>query len=386
VRTLLFTGPGGAGTTTLAAAAALRAARGGRRTLLLTRQAPPVPGLDAVPGLEIVVVDGQLSFERLWDGSSAAVAAVVPELALPPASSVLPLPGTIDLAVFTELARADADLVVVDGGPLEAAAALLALPTTLRWWLDQLLPPGVRALGAVRTAAVTFGAARRGPVDVALGAVPVIEGLLGRNRLADPAETTVCLVALPRKGTAGRLREAATMLGLHGLRPAVVLSRTAPADIPGPWWAARAAEQDAALAEFATVAAVHPVPEGATAPGDLAALAGLLEGVELPGGGRGPAGPERQPGGWRLTVPLPFADRPAVGLTRWQDDLVVTAKGTRRCLRLDPLLRRCEVTGGRLVEPGTAAARLEISFRPDPQLWPADLLPADLLTAEERTP
>jgi arsenite/tail-anchored protein-transporting ATPase len=90
---------------------------------------------------------------------------------------------------------------------------------------------------------------------------------------------------------------------------------------------------------------------------------------------------DRRDGTWQLTIALPFAERGAVGLTRWLDDLVVTAGGARRCLRLDALLRRCEVTGGRLVDPGTPDARLEIGFRPDPQLWPADLL-----AAEERTP
>ena len=63
------------------------------------------------------------------------------------------------------------------------------------------------------------------------------------------------------------------------------------------------------------------------------------------------------------------------------DDLVITVGGARRCLALDPLLRRCEVTGGRLADPGGADARLEVGFRPDPQQWPADLLAAD-----ERTP
>ena len=386
-RTLLFTGPGGAGTTTLAAAAAVRSSRAGRRTLLLTRQAPPVAGLDAVPGLDVVVVDGRAAAQQLWEPAVAAVTAVVPDLTLPPPSSVLPLPGTDDVVLFTELARAEADLVVVDAGPLEAAGTLLALPTTLRWWLDQLLPPGVRALGAVRTAAVTFGTARRGPVDLALAAVPVVEGVLGRDRLADPVDTAVVLVVPPRPANGIPLRRAATTLGLHGLRPAAVLSRTLPADGDGPWWAARAAEQDAALADFAAVAPVHRVPEEPTAPADSDALTRLLDDVDLPaGGGFVLAAPERQDGGWRLDVPLPFADRPAVDLVRWQDDLVVTAHGTRRCLRLDPLLRRCEVTGGRLADAGTADARLEVSFRPDPQLWPADLLPADLRTAEERTP
>ena len=54
VRTLLLTGPGGAGTSTLAAAAAVRSARAGRRTVLLSRQAVAVPGLDGVPGLTVV--------------------------------------------------------------------------------------------------------------------------------------------------------------------------------------------------------------------------------------------------------------------------------------------------------------------------------------------
>ena len=47
------TGPGGAGTSTVAASAAVRAARSGVRTLLISHQAPPVAGLDAVPGLEV---------------------------------------------------------------------------------------------------------------------------------------------------------------------------------------------------------------------------------------------------------------------------------------------------------------------------------------------
>jgi arsenite/tail-anchored protein-transporting ATPase len=397
VRTLLFTGPGGAGTTTLAAAAAIRTARAGRRTLLLSRQETALAGPDAVPGLDVVVVDPQAALERLWPDTVGALTDVLPELTLPPASSVLPPPGTADLAMFAALSRADADVVVVDAGQLEAAAALLALPTTLRWWLDQFLPPGVRALGAVRTAAVTFGTARRGPVDAALAAIPVLEGLLARDRLAVPAGTAVCLVAQPRPDSVARLRTAATVLALHGVRAAAVLARTLPPDGPGPWWARRAAEQDAVLAELAVLAPVHRVPEGATAPDGIEAIADLLADFELPtAGGRAPAGPERQDGGWRLTLSLPFAERSAVDLTRWQDDLVVTAVGTRRCLGLDPLLRRCTVTGGRLVDPGTAEARLEVSFRPDPRLWPADLLTADLLPsgmlsddllpAEERTP
>ena len=377
MRTLLFTGPGGAGTTTLAAAAAVRAARSGRRTLFLSRQAPPVPALDAEPGLTVVTVDPQRAVEDLWAGAAESVAEVLPHLTLPPATSVVPLPGAADLALFAALAQADADLVVVDAGPIDSAVALVGLPATLRWWLDQLMPPGMRALGAVRTAAVTSGAARRGPVDAALSAVPAVEALLAGDRFADPSDTALHLVAPPRAASGPALRAAATLLGLHGLRAASVLSRVLPLTGDDDWTTRRADEQEAALAALADVAAVRRVDELAIAPAGTDELGALLA-DDLPGGtGFPPPGPERHEGAWQLSVPLPFADRDAVTLTRWVDDLVLTVQGVRRSLRLDALLRRCEVTGGRLADAGTATARLQVGFRPDPQLWPTDLLSAE---------
>ncbi len=377
MHTLVLTGPGGAGSTTLAAAAAVRAAGTGRSTLLLTRQAPSVRGLDDVPGLEVRVVDAGGAVERFWSGTVAPAAATLPQVALPPASSVASLPGTAELALFAELGQATADLVVVDAGPPGQAAALLALPATLRWWLDRLLPPGMRALGALRSAAVSSGAARRGPVDAALALVPQLEALLAADRLADAAGTVVCLAAVPRTGTSAELRDLATALGVHGLRPGAVLARVLPEDGAGEWWRTRLREQTAELTALAELAPVHPIPEGATGPADVGALTALLADVVLPEHGAVPApGTERRDDAWELTVRLPFAERGAVGLTRWEDDLVVTVAGTRRSLRLDPLLRRCEVTGGRMADPGSADARLVVSFRPDPQLWPADLLAA----------
>jgi arsenite/tail-anchored protein-transporting ATPase len=381
VRTLLLTGPGGAGTSTLAACAAVRAARSGRRTVLLSRQAPPVDGLDAEPGLTVTIVDPRAAFEGLWAGTADAVGAVLPQLPLPPATSVVPLPGTAELAMFAELARVEAELVVVDAGPVESAAALVGLSATLRWWLGQLMPPGMRALGAVRTAAVASGTARPGPLDAALSAVPAVEALLARDRLADPSGTGVLLVAPPRTSSAPALRTAGTVLGLHGLRAGAVLSRVLPLDGDDDWTTRRAAEQEDALVALAEVASVHRVPELPVAPGDVDELAGLLDDALPEVTGFPVPGPERHEGAWLLTLPVPFAERGDVQLTRWVDDLVLSVAGARRSVPLDPLLRRCEVTGGRLVDPGTADARLEVGFRPDPQLWPADLLSAERRTS-----
>ncbi|WP_040336744.1 ArsA family ATPase [Candidatus Blastococcus massiliensis] len=377
MHTLVLAGPGGAGSSTLAAAAAVRAAGTGRSVLLLTRQALPVPGLDGVAGLEVRTVEARPEVERFWSAAVAPAAASLPQVTLPPSSSVAPVPGASELALLAELAGARADLVVVDAGPPSAAAALVALPDTLRWWLDRLLPPGVRALGAIRAAAVGSGAARRGPVDVALAALPGIEDLLAADRLTDGAGTVVCLAAVPRAGTSAVLRGLATELGVHGRSVGAVLARVLPDEGPGEWWRRRLEEQTAELAGLAELAPVHRIPESATAPEDVAALAALLDGVDLPvAGGLAAPTTARAEDAWLLTVPLPFAERGAVDLTRWEDDLVVTAAGARRSLRLDPLLRRCEVTGGRMVDSGGPDARLEVTFRPDPQHWPADLLAA----------
>lgn len=378
MRTLLVTGPGGAGTSTVAAAAAARAASEGRRTLLLSRQDLALPGLDAVPGLRAQRVGGGRAVQDLWGAHADVLGALLPHLTLPPATSVVPLPGADALALLDALGTADADVVVVDAGSLGDGLAFAALPGGLRWWLDQILPPTVRALAAVRTATVATGAARRGPLDAVLDVVPLVERLLAADRLADPATTAVWLTADARAAAVPALRRAASVLALHGLRPAALVTRTLPGGGTGEWWVRRAAEQEVALSRLAEVAPLHVVPELPGTPSDVTDAVALLGGLDLPErGGPPPPAPQRKPGGWQLTVSLPFADRTGVGLTRWGDDLVIDMGEDRRSLRLDSLLRRCQVTGGRMVSPGAADARLEISFRPDPQQWPADLLAAE---------
>lgn len=378
MRTLLCTGPGGAGTSTLAAAAAVRTARAGRRTLLLSARPVTVAGLEEVPGLAVEVVDPRLTLERLWSDCTDAVTEMLPLLTVAPAGSIVPLPGTGEFALLAALSRADADLVVLDAGPLDAAIGLVALPAALRYWLGQMLPPSVRAMGAVRTSAVNYGAANRGPIDAALALVPVVEGLLARDRLADPRDTAVVLAALSRPAAEPAVRSAATTLGLHGLRIATVLSRVVPGGGPGQWWAQRAAAQTQALAAFEVVAPVHRVPERAAAPVDADSALSVLGDWQLPEKGGFPMPrPERRGKSWTLTLPLPFAERAGVDVIRWADDLVVTVGGVRRSMRLDALLRRCVVTGGRLHDPGTVSATLEVGFVPDPRLWPADLLAAE---------
>ncbi|MCW2582746.1 MAG: hypothetical protein JWQ53_1536, partial [Klenkia sp.] len=226
MRTLLVTGPGGAGTSTVAAATALAAQDAGDRVVLLGT-APPV-----VPGLPVTVVDGQRSLGDAWSSHAGELAALVPLLTLPPATSVVAVPGATEVAVLVAHGRfaaaGETDLEVLDVGPLSTALGVLALPDTVRWWLAQAAPPRVRVLAQVGT---TVARGRPGALEAALAAVGALEELLHLL----PTGSDVHLVHAPEPGAAGVVRRAATALGLLGHPVAsVTLSRVLPAGT-GEW-------------------------------------------------------------------------------------------------------------------------------------------------------
>jgi arsenite-transporting ATPase len=386
VQISLVAGAGGAGTSTVAAATALRLADDGARVVLLTARPPAVAGLDAV--VRIDRVKPQQALEDVWARHADALAAVAPLLTVPPASSVVPVPAVPEFAVLAALAglaaAGDTDVVVLDAGPLATATALVALPGALRWWLAQAAPQRLRVLAGLRAAVVP---GRPGGIAAALAGVAALEDLLDRVDLTDPARTAVHLVLRPEPAAAEDLCETATGLAVLGQGVAsVTVARLMPA-AAGEWAAQRSALQQASVAavrdlagdgDGAAVGPVREVAEAAVPPADVAGLRALDAAVPAtPAVVVTPAAPRRDAGGWLLTVPLPFARRGEVELTRWTDDLVVTAAGQRRSLRLDPLLRRCTVAGGSLNRPGTAAASLDVRFTPDPAQWPVGMLEAE---------
>ena len=377
VQVLLVTGPGGAGSSTVAAATALQRSADGARCVLLTTAPPAVPGLAAAVTVDVVAPLPAL--ETLWAQHADQVAAAVPVLTVPPATSVVPVPGVTALALLAALAghlrSGDVDVIVVDAGPLAEATALLALPTALRWWLGQLAPTRLRVLATLRAAATP---GRPGAAAGLLAAAATVEELLDAVPLADPARTAVHLVLRPDPAAAELLQETATALGVLGQRIAsATVARVLPAGA-GEWWAARAAVQRDAVARVReSLVPVTEVAEAAVPPASVADLRALdAAAPDTAGAPAATLEPRRSPEGWTLDVPLPHARRGEVGLTRWGDDLVVTAAGMRRSLPLDPLLRRCTVVAGHLAAPGTGQATLEVRFTPDPAQWPAGLLSA----------
>ncbi|MHB9862428.1 ArsA family ATPase [Streptomyces sp. YIM S03343] len=389
MRTILLTGPGGAGRTTVAAATALTAAAAGTRTLLLgadrtdtlgaalgvSTGAAPVP---VVPGLTAWRPDAAQGFRDDLAAFQDRATTVLDLLgaARIDAEEVTPLPGAEELSFLRALRDAALsehhDLLVVDLPPAPQALALLALPEELRRYLRRVLPPERQAARALR------------PVLGRLAGVPMPAEWLYDTASRWDTELAAVEAVLADRGTAVRLvaepgpagdeavRAAALGFALRGLPvETVVASRVLPEAAADAWLAAPLAQQRKTLADWRESYPVTEVPHLGRDPrgtDDLAALTG-------PGTGTG--GPAPAPLDWPVTdriaadgvlvwhIPLPGAIRDELDLIRRGDELVVTVGQFRRIVPLPSALRRCTVAGAALRE-----GELRIRFAPDPELWP----------------
>ncbi|THA35725.1 ArsA family ATPase [Streptomyces sp. A1277] len=399
MRTVLVTGPGGAGRTTLAAATALAAARDGARTLLIS--ADPVPGFPTATaptrvteGLWSVRLDSGAHFRSELTALQQQLSGMLELLGGNPldGEELTELPGSAELALLHALRRAAHgdwsreayDLLVVDLPPLREALALLVLPEQLRRYLRRLLPQERQAARALR------------PMLAQLAGVPMpaqwlYEAAARRDAelaqvqaLVEDRATTLRLVAEPGPAAEDALRTARTGLALHGLRTdALVANRVLPGDSPDPFFAALAAQQEKVIGRWGEegpapvrVAHLGRDPQG---PGDLLALAGPDGALTVSRTGHesGRAedpwwieeagAPEEADGGGVLVwcLPLPGAAKKDLQLVRRGGELLLTVGPFHRIVPLEPALRRCTVTGAALTD-----GVLRVRFTPDPALWP----------------
>lgn len=387
---ILYTGPGGAGTTTLACATALALVQSGQRVLLAgVEDADDLR--DALgPGLQpdgVDLVPTPLSEPVTdWGGAQESLLRVLSRLGLDPAlAEEAPLlPGAGPLRVLLRLLElvggSQADVAVVDLGPLRPAVDLLSLPTRLAWAVQRVIAASPELGSALRALAMVTGARPETLARSMAGLLTRLETLEAGLRREDCRARLVLPVGshadrqvtrrIPDLAVAGirvdllvrnrtvEVREVDTAaetlsdrLGLEGVE-VLHVPDCGPGSGSAPVGETDQSAADAGL-EVPARRIAHLVPKLASTRLPSVSLAPRVDLV----GGR-----------WQLALPVPQAggdDPDQVRVQRRGDDLLITVRRRRLLVPLTGALRRCRVRGA-----DHADGRLIVHFDPLEDWWP----------------
>jgi arsenite-transporting ATPase len=275
------------------------------------------------------------------------------------------------LQIRSHHAGGDYDVIIVDCAPTGETLRLLSFPDVARWWLDKVLPWERRLVTAARPFAKTFLDVPLPGDDVFADVQALVGNLIAMNEiLRDRERTSIRLVMNPDRMVTREAQRTFTYLNLYGyLTDAVVVNRVFPEELAGSYfdaWRERQRENlEAVRAGFDPVPLLvaRYFPEEVVGPRMLDRL-----GDELFAGER----PERvlhselaqriKTDGGRtvLAIPVPFADRSELDLSKVGQELIVRAGSEKRTIILPTALARLRPAGARL-EAGT----LEVSFEDD---------------------
>ncbi|CAM4449229.1 transport-energizing ATPase, TRC40/GET3/ArsA family [Mycobacterium basiliense] len=346
-------------------------------------------GQDQVGGgfLDALALDTLALLEDRWRDVVDTLDRRFPDSEL---SSIAPeelsaLPGiqeVLGLHAVGELAAGGRwDRVVVDCASTADALRMLTLPATFSLYVERAWPRHRRLSIATddgRTAAVVELLERTSAGVERLSAL-----------LTDGALVSAHLVLTPERVVAAEAARTLGSLALMGVQVDELLVnqvlvrdenyeyRSLPDHPAFYWYAERISEQRAVLEELdATIGdvALVLIPHLAGEPIGPKALSGLLDGARRRRG-VAPPGPLRpivdlESGSgvgsvYRLRLTLPQLDPQSLSLGRAEDDLIISAGGMRRRVRLASVLRRCVVLDAHL-----RGSELTVRFRPNPEVWP----------------
>lgn len=371
-RIVFVSGKGGVGKTTVAAATGLAAARRGHRTLVLSLDLAHSladafdvgrPLFDQNHGLpyrvadnlDLQEIDVQEEIERHWQDIFQYVATVLTSTGLDDvvADEVAVVPGTEDLIALAYLNRYVRDgtyeVIVLDAPPTADSLGFVNIYATLDWYmrkrfrLDRQL---ARVAGPLLQRLTDVPAPRDGVFASLQRLFEDLERADGL--LADPAVTTVRLVTNAEKMVVRETQRAYLYFCLYGMTTdQVIVNRLVPGD--SDFFARQAATQAAYVEQIRAYFAPVPVatvplfPEEVLGLARLGELASALYPDDDPTRTLVNAPPyrfQRENGGYRLALSLPFAEGSDVGVTRIGEDLVVRVGGFKRFVPLPRTVRR----------------------------------------------
>ncbi|OBK15366.1 hypothetical protein A5635_08195 [Mycobacterium asiaticum] len=337
--------------------------------------------------LDALALDTLALLEDRWRDVVDALDARFPESELsriaPEELSALPgIQEVLGLHAVGQLAMSGRwDRIVVDCASTADALRMLTLPATFALYVERAWPRHRRlSIGSDdgRSAAVVELLERTSAGVERLSSLLTDGDLVGAH-----------LVLTPERVVAAEAARTLGSLSLMGVRVEELLVnqvlvrdetyeyRSLPDHPAFYWYAERISEQRAVLEELdATIGdvALILVAHQAGEPIGTKALAELLDSARRRRGAEPPA-PVRpivdlESGSgldsvYRLRLALPQLDPATLALGRSDDDLIISAGGVRRRIRLASVLRRCTVLDAQL-----RGGELTVRFRPDPEVWP----------------
>jgi arsenite-transporting ATPase len=337
--------------------------------------------------LDALALDTLALLEDRWGDVVDALDARFPhsELSRIAPEELSALPGVqevLGLHAVSELALSGRwDRVVVDCASTADALRMLTLPATFALYAERAWP---------RHRRLSIGNDDSGSAAVAELLERTSAGVERLSSLLTDGDlVSAHLVLTPERVVAAEAARTLGSLALMGVRVEELLVnqvlvrdetyeyRSLPDHPAFYWYAERISEQRAVLEELdATIGDVAQVlvPHQAGEPIGPKALAGLLDSARRRRGAA-PPGPLRPvvdlesgtglESVYRLRLALPQLDPGSLALGRSDDDLVISAGGVRRRVRLASVLRRCTVLDAHLRN-----GELTVRFQPDPEVWP----------------
>ncbi len=378
MRIIVHTGKGGVGKTSISAATALRCSEMGLRTIVISTDTAHSLGdsLDVEIGPEPTQladnlwaqeVDARYSMDKYWGSFQRYMVALFTQRGIKDivAEEVTILPGLEEgahlLWINKYVKEGNFDVLIVDAAPTAETLRLLSLPDVTRWWFERILSLTKGAAKILRPIAKPLMGADL-PDKNAFETVESLFKTLDEVRLllTDSTMSSLRLVVNPEKMVIKETQRTYTYLNLYGYATdAVLCNRILPDTITDPYFAQWKDLQKQNIALIREAFGELPLLKAPMFDRDvngldmLRRLGDALYADQNPSevmfqGQTHQITPEN--GGYRLTVPLPFADKSDVDLYRSADELTLRVGPYRRNIVLPYALWNLEIGDAKFEE------------------------------------
>lgn len=369
MRILLFSGKGGVGKTSLSAATGIRLAQLGYRTLVMSvdpahsladsfdldtglfdaKTSDPFPVAER---LWIHEVNIQKEIRRHWDRIWSYISSLLRTSGLSEveAEEMAIFPGMEELSALLYVNQwhkeGRFDVIVLDCAPTGESLRFVAMPTTLKWYMQHVFPIQRGVLKAVRPIANRVVKFELPPDSYFTNVKDLFNRIEGIDELLeDPKVTSVRLVTNAEKMVVRETQRAFVYFAMHGLTvDQVLVNRVLPDEVHDAFFREWRQSQDIFLKEVEAYFAPVPMRRVPLFRHEVLGLERIRElAREVYPGNQDPAEVTRterpytfrkRNGVYEVRLHAPFAAKGEVGLFKKGEELVVEVGNVRRHIGL----------------------------------------------------